>query len=546
MKWFIKKTILVVIAAVVLVGCSNDATSGESATTDDGRVKINVFAPQGAETNFEDNKFSKVIEDKFNIDFTWQTTTLDAGAASEKRQISLASGDYPDLFLMIPWVDQFSQSELLKYGQQGIFLPLNDLIKEHAPNIQKAFDQEPDLKAMATAPDGNIYGMPQWNDCYHCSYPEKLWINTTWLDTLGLEMPTTTEEMKDVLLAFKNEDPNGNGKPDEIPMSGRVDDSPIPFLMNSFEYYHSSEIPLLLEDGNVSFAATTEGWREGVRYAAELFELGLIDPGTFTQNADALLQIGNNGGDVILGVGPGTHPGTFTTDEERLNSDKYQAIPPLEGQKNLTTYQFPSMPGATFVLTNKASEEAQIAAIKALDYMFTVEGSLNAQFGVKGVGWRDPQEGEVALNSDVDPIYRKLPENREEEEREENISWGANGQYWHFRGLRDAEVSSTEIYTTAGFERRLQEATLLYEGHEPPEENMYPYWKVWIDQEEAGEVAMLITNLNGYIEQNMVQFITGAKDIETEWEEYVSGFDGLNGSRYLEIMQKSYDALETK
>ncbi len=78
---------------------------------------------------------------------------------------------------------------------------------------------------MSTAPDGHIYALPQWADCYHCTYPDKLWINSTWLKKLGLQVPKTTEDLRNVLLAFKTKDPNGNGKADEIPMTTDVQDS---------------------------------------------------------------------------------------------------------------------------------------------------------------------------------------------------------------------------------------------------------------------------------------------------------------------------------
>ncbi|NGP46514.1 extracellular solute-binding protein [Bacillaceae bacterium SIJ1] len=539
-----KKIGVLLFFVLILTACGNEGSTNEAATTEGGKVKLSVFAPQGAETDLETNLISKKMEEEFNIDFTWQTTTYDAGAASEKRQISLASGDYPDAYMLIPWVDQFSQDELLKYGQQGVLVPLNDLIEEHAPNLQKAFEQEPDFKAMATSPDGNIYGLPQWNDCFHCTYPEKMWVNTEWLDTLGLEMPTTPEELKEVMIAFKNEDPNGNGKADEIPLSGYVDQLPVRYLMNAFEYYHSKvEPPLLLKDGKVSFAVTTDGWKDGLKYMAELYELGLIDPGTFTQNADALVQLGNNAEANILGLGNGAHPAIFTNDEDRLHADIYQPLPPLKGSKNYATYEFPSKPGATFVLTNNSSEEARVAAIKMIDSIFTVEGMLNTHFGQEGTGWRKAKEGDVALNENVEPIFKNLTENPDEE-AVKNAAWGSLGQYWHFRGLRDADAQGTDIYDSTGYERRLQEATLLYEGNEPPEGELFPYWKLWIEPSVANELAMLKTNIIDYIDQNMVQFITGAKDIDADWDSYVKGLEQLNSSRYLEIMQSAYDQLE--
>jgi ABC-type glycerol-3-phosphate transport system substrate-binding protein len=93
-------------------------------------VKIKVFSPQDPNGDLPTNSFTKEAEKMFNIQFDWQTTPFDGNSAKEKRQIALASGDYPDLFMLIPWIDQFSQLDLLRYGQQGVVLPLNDLIKQ--------------------------------------------------------------------------------------------------------------------------------------------------------------------------------------------------------------------------------------------------------------------------------------------------------------------------------------------------------------------------------------------------------------------------------
>ena len=77
-------------------------------------------------------------------------------------------------------------AQLLLYGQQGIFIPLNDLIEQHGVPRQADFADYPTVQDIITAPDGNIYSMPNINDCYHCRGSCKLWINKAWLDKLGL------------------------------------------------------------------------------------------------------------------------------------------------------------------------------------------------------------------------------------------------------------------------------------------------------------------------------------------------------------------------
>ena len=103
-------------------------------------------------------------------------------------------------------------------------------------SMKRLFEARPQYEQLSYAPDGNIYGFVTANECYHCQAYPKLWYNTEWLEALGLEEPQTTEELKEVLLAVKNSDYNGNGKADEIPLTGSKDwDCQLEwYLLNSF------------------------------------------------------------------------------------------------------------------------------------------------------------------------------------------------------------------------------------------------------------------------------------------------------------------------
>jgi ABC-type glycerol-3-phosphate transport system substrate-binding protein len=528
-----------------LAACSGGSTGTNSSEplpdiTGNPPVTLTVFAPQIDWVDpLDNNAFTDLIKDKFNITIEWQTTTLDATTAKEKRQISLASGDLPDLYLMVPWVDQFTQVDLLRYGGQGIIQPLNQLIDQYAPNIQDAFTETPEIEGIATAPDGNIYGMPQWNDCYHCSHGFKMWINEEWLDNLGLEMPTTTEEFRDVLRAFKNDDPNGNGRADEVPLSGSSADSVIPFLMNAFAYNPSPlttndvNPTLFMNDGQADIQANKEGWREGLRYIQSLYDEGLFDDTVFTQNGDALIRQGDHAGDVILGAGAGLQM-PLTRDQEDGRDKNYAAVEPLTGPDGASyaTYSPPGG-GAAFVLTTQATQTEQIQAIRMLNYLYSDEGRLNGQYGPEGEGWLEPEEGDIALDESVEPLYRPGDGG--------GASWDALSQYYHTEEFRNSGVVDADPMTTEGYERRLFEATELYEPH-VDEDLVFPVGETWIDGTVASELATLQTNLGTYIQQSAVQFVTGEKSLDSDWDSYVSELDGLGLDRFLEIYQQAYDA----
>jgi putative aldouronate transport system substrate-binding protein len=515
---------------------------GASQPANGGPVTIRIFSPQDHNTSLPDNSFTKEAEQKFNIKFEWQTTPFDGNSAKEKRQLSLASGDYPDLYMLIPWIDQFSQIDLLNYGQQGVIIPLNDLIDQYAPNVKAAIEKYPNFRAMTIAPDGNIYGLPQLIECYHCSFMYKEWMNTSWMKALNLSTPRTTIEYKKMLLAFKNQDPNGNGKQDEVPLTGGIMEGwgthPIPFLMNGF-IYDDDHTFLVLKDGKVDFVANQQGWRDGLAYIKSLYDEGVIDPGAFTQNADPLKKIGDNAGAEILGGCAAMHPGIcVTTGDNAPYGAHFDAIPPLQGPNGgYGTYIYPSVAGATFVLTNKASKEAQIAAIKLVDYMFTQEGQLRAHFGEENVDWRRPKSDDVANNKDVAPIFATIP--LPQGEKPHNTAWGAMAQYFQPKEFRDGWVQASDIYSSNGYERRLQEATDLYNGTQP--KNLFPYWGIWPDPGKADALSIQRQNITDYVNQNALAFITGQKNLDTDWDAYVKGLEALDLKGYMESMQKAYD-----
>ncbi|RCW64282.1 extracellular solute-binding protein [Saliterribacillus persicus] len=535
MKW--KSFYMVLIFAsiiLILSACNSDDESSEEENAD-GKTNMSVFIAENGEMDLETNSFTEFAEEEFDINFEFQKTGYDSSAAKEKRQISLASGDYADVFFLVDWVDNFAPSEILKYGEQGALLPLNDLIDEHAPNLKEVLEERDEFRKIATAPDGNIYSVPGLEECFHCTWPNKLWINSDWLDELGLDVPATHEELKEVLTAFKEQDPNGNGEQDEIPLSGSAaspNHSVIPILMNGF-VYDDAQTRLLVNNGEVSFAANTDEWKEGLEYIHSLYEEGLIDPGAFTQNRDAFIQLGNNADDVILGAAAAQHAWEFIDND---NHPMFDAIEPLQGPNHqYATYNYPVTNSGTFAITNKASEEAQVKAIQLLDYMFTIDGMIRSHIGVEGEDWVEPEEGDVAINEEMEANVKLLfPEDPP------NNNWSAAAQYFQPREFRDGQVQAEDIYTDEGFERRLQEATYLYEGKEP--EETFPFWGVWYPQDVQDEYSTLETNILDNVEQSSVQFITGELSLEDDWDDYLSGLESLGIDRYIEINQQVYDS----
>ncbi|MFD3272081.1 ABC transporter substrate-binding protein [Paenibacillus dendritiformis] len=497
-------------------------------------MTLKMFAPQSASIeNLETNEFTKFLEEKTNIQIKWDV--VPEGALEEKKQLMMASGDYPEVIL----AGSFSKADQMKYGQQAVFIPLNDLIEKYAPNIKQAMADIPYLKDAMTTPDGNIYAIPKVNECYHCTYASKMWINQKWLDQLGLKMPTTTEEFYETLKAFKEKDPNGNGKQDEIPLTtagkkemwgGGLD----AYLMNAF-IYNDATTYMYLDNGELKFSPNQEPWREGLRYIHKLYAEGLIDKASFTQNADAVKQVGNRPDNVMGAVATALISYVYSPNELTPRHKDYVTVPPLKGPEGvqLAGY-FVGAGNGQFAITNKATAEQQIAAIRFADYLYSEEATLFTSMGREGGGYRKAEAGEKTADG-TPARFKQTP--KPNVAQVQNGTWQELGIMKMTNELRDSFAVPEDMYSEDGYGLRLRNESKKYEPFAKPE-IAFPS-DIFIAAEDASLAAQLQTSINDYVESNMAQFITGSKDLDKDWDAYVKGFDGLQLSKYLEIYSKA-------
>ncbi|HOJ12100.1 MAG TPA: extracellular solute-binding protein, partial [Clostridiales bacterium] len=245
--------------------------------------------------DFKDMITWQEYEKLTNIKIDW--IMIERASAGEKRNLALATGDLPDAFLKC----NFSNSDLIKYGAEGTFIPLNDLIDKYAPNYQKAINDEvnfPDAKRAVTRLDSNIYSFIYLihNDSVAVKVGPNMYINKKWMDAVGKGMPTTTDEFYDVLKAFKTGDPNGNGQADEIPwyvtgVSGLDPLNGAWGLQN-----RGTRVGYIDFDENlkkVRFYPADPKYKEMLQFANKLYNEKLIDEEMFTANLADLLAKGS-------------------------------------------------------------------------------------------------------------------------------------------------------------------------------------------------------------------------------------------------------------
>lgn len=255
------------------------------------------------------------------------------------------------------------------------------------------------------AEEGNIYTLPS-GDVYFPNYGtsksegagQVMWINSEWLSKFSLSIPSTTEELIDVLNCFKENDPNGNGVADEIPLIGSLDSyalNPCEYLLNSFVYNDPFNTRYVKKGNKEYFVPATDEFCEGVKYLNTLYEENLLDNRTFVYTKEELEEIINS---------PISLVGAFTTDSiadvlYRGNPEimaRYIHVPPLKGpygEKNALYVE--KQPEIGAIIPAKAIHKE--AAVKVLEEMETPEASLIARFGEEHEDWEYADGSDVSI-----------------------------------------------------------------------------------------------------------------------------------------------------
>lgn len=502
-------------------------------------ITIKAFiCPRSAVKDYKENEFTYWLEDLTGINLEFDIPPV--ADAQQKLNLMLASGDLPDV--IIGCAIRLDQLQIL--ADQGLVVALDDYIAEYGTEFRQVFETFPQVKDLITLADGKIYGLPHINDCYHCSMSQKMWVYQPWLDKLGLDVPTTTEEFYQMLKAFKEQDPNGNGKADEIPLSGtqranggwhsQLDQ----FLMNSFVYNDgvtgNNAPSLILEDGTIKAAFTQPGWQEGLIYLNKLYSEGLIDPQVFTNDGNQLRQLGENPDVPILGATGAGWYGVFTQNGGPSGRWKeFTPIAPLEGPSGLrqtphTPYQ-PTGGQADFVITNVAQNP--LAAFRMADVFYGFDSTTRSVFGPEGEDWVRAGADDVSIAGGKAQYTSLTVFGGEEHARH----WSQTAPTFRTNEYRLAQTYNPDD----PLERWLYEWTRdLMEPYGTTDKAVPP---MVLTEEQSKLFGELNTTVYNVVDEWFANFVIGNYDVNTEWDAYIEALNDSGLEQFLSIYQEAYD-----
>lgn len=482
------------------------------------KITLKFIAPkQHYQKDFSDIVTFQELEEKTNVTIDWDNIPYESYV--ERKNLLLASNDLPDAFFGTSSGGLYLE-DIMKYGPQGVLIPMEDLIDEYAPNIKSLFKAKPEVMRISKSPDGHIYTLPFVQEIESNTVFCRMYINKTWIDDLELKVPTTTEELFDVLKAFKEQDPNGNKKSDEIPMSFRYNNHNNGHygLFGAFGSLENTNHVCVL-DGKVVITPTTEEYKNGVIYFNKLYAEDLIDPEAFTQDQSQYKAKGS-GSDMVYGMFFGWGGGSIVGAERFQES--YITLPQVKGPEGHQMWlsRSPAFWRGYFSMTSQ--NEHPEATMRWVNELYDELMSIQMTYGPLGVNLKQRNDGKIE--------FLPTPEDTSYGEFRLHSAPGI-GPF-----AITAETFANKIIPNENMKRDADE----YEAYKAYVGNNY-LPDVIFSEEQNAKLADLKTDIFEHINNMQARWITGDGSIEKEWDSYIAELEKMGLDDLQKIYQDAYD-----
>lgn len=512
----IKKNIITFIICILLIciGYKISIDIQPMQVIQESKITLNgiVFSPVGL-GNYNEMEVLNNIKKKMGIEVNFNQ--INSARRDLQKIHILQMEEVPDFIMG----GDLQNTDILGYIQSERIIPLNELIEKYAPNIQALLEEKPFIKSACTFLDNKIYTLPFYNEMDSALVENYLFINKVWLDQLGLQIPTTIDEFYNVLKAFKTQDPNGNGKADEIPFS--YIDGVYNYSMNSFIGSFgviNGDRMMMVQDENVLFTPAQEGYKEAILYLRKLYQEGLLDAEIFTQDIEQYVAKGMRETPVVGAFL--AKDSTIVVGEER-GRDEYIVIPPLKGpsgtqlwgkqNSKITTNQF-------MITSSNLYPEITMAWI---DQFFNPENIQELIWGAEGVTFEKSGGNYRFICPPLGKSY---------------------AQY---------SMENSPLGACPGIFPRSEKSKFIFNPMLVRHELNYKEYSSYLIEDNICRRTMFMTDfmgmgkiynsLNRYVVEMKIRWISGEYDIEEEWESYLSALENMGMKEYVAFYQEKYN-----
>lgn len=563
-----KKVLALLLAFVMMTamfaGCGDNSDEEKETVADvtgapeiSEPVTLTVLTQRhpGTTTEAEDLWFFKYMEywfaeQGYDVTINVQQTN----EASQQTSLLLGTDSLPDLV----WAIKLGRTDVMQYGvEEGIVLDWTPYLNENLmPNLCARLAEEPAIKNSHIAPDGGMYALPYLTPSQIASgsygTSERLYFRQSWLDAVGLENPTTEEELMEVLRAFKNVKTESGQK--AIPMVSAANFLE-KYLWTCLGFYGTEPNKygsnLMIKDGELVIPAYTESYKHFITLMKTFYEEGIIAKDYFSMDdatAGGLMR------DNVCGA-------LCWWTLEYVGDDFKDIVcanPILLGDNDEIHVSRLSNHTANTIWASADTEHPELVAM-LVDFIYSDEGAFLYRYGPKAgedplglvEGWYYDEKGEVTTEMVANGTYANM------------AAYGRDRLFPNdSAGLRPAVVTNGTGEMIEFIDSVTGETYTCIDNQKIDGETNDGHWRLitiekwtdkatsirlpgaYLDSDQTAEASDIITTLQQHITSESAKFITGQRsldEIEKFWEE----LERLRIEDYLEMHRVAYaDYLE--
>lgn len=485
----------------------------------DKPVTLKIWMPMdtnftATSSDYNDSAFFKEMEARTGVHIEFETPAI--GEETTAFNLMIASGVLPDI---ICYAGSYPDG-LDAAVEDGYFFDLTSYVDTYMPNYSRARKQDEYIEKATLTDSGRIAAI--WS-VY--TEPQPPWIGLQvredWLKELGLDAPVTYDDWEEMLIFFK--DKKDAYAPFALSSLGNM-------IFGEFSAGFGATHDFMNVDGTVVYGPLTDKWREYISKMADWYSKGLINPDYMTSNAfmvdTELVSTGQSGAWYSMYTMPSLY--------ELISGDPNMYIiglkPPVVKEGDQTNIRrSTSYLGLTSTAISADSEHKEIA-MQWIDYLFSEEGALLANYGIENDTFVYNEEGKPVFTEKVSKnpdglsvsqamchytlVPEKLP-NAYDWTRELSI-------------VPQKDKDSMAIWGSAG-ESYVMPAFLSHTS------------------DESKELASIYTDIQTYVNECTNKFITGVLDINgSEWDTYLSNVQSMNIARCIEIKQAALERYKVR
>lgn len=549
-------SLLLIAASLFATGSKESAAPAASAAQQvpTGPVTLTVAVKEDlAVADWENNGMTKYIEETLGVKLDFVTfPSKEIGTKLNLMAMDNAKG-LPDILF-----HNAMDNEIASWANMGVIVPLTKYYEDEklSANIRDSWKRiGVDYRGQVTSPDGEIYTIPSFNQSYGNEMPMKIFLYQPFLDALGLKVPTTTDELYEVLKKVVNGDPNGNGKKDEIGISGvsigtNFASAPSGWfvsLMNSFVYAGGDQYLTLDEKGRVSAAYKTEQWKQGLAFIRKLVSEGLIQDTALTQNLTSFKAVMNSEDPAVFMFV--WYTGDSMVDASSPRKNLYVGAAPFKGPQGqqYITYR-PSIASSRMLISSNCKYPE--LAFQVGDLLSSELMGIVTRWGEKGVDW--DYISEMPNPENYEGMYELAGFDKYIVVYDDATFWSSGnpqnkafrqqGPYVRQFAIANGQAKPKGSFTAA--EKMLAKFQFdLRQGGYAPEHTIA---KLVYNSEESEIISEIKLTLKTYVDEYTSMVLDGQTDLDKTWNSFQKELKSIGLEDYISITQQVYDRMYGK